>query len=154
METRHWVLVAVLCSAGWASATAGATEPPPRPGATPFPPAAEADADVKAAPPKPDAQKKDPSAKKPAPRRRAVYQQFDRPLMTTPPVGAQPLPTPIPTPAPVQVVPGPTTFIPNGCLGGNCNDPGGNRYQGGVGTTLIGPQGKLCSNNGVTVQCL
>lgn len=146
METRHYLLAAALCSASCLAPTASATEPPPRPGATPFPPAAQA--------PKPEAQKKDPTAKKPAPRRRAVYQQFDLPPPATAPVGVQPLPTPVPTPSPVQVVPGPTTFIPGGCIGGSCNDPAGNRYQGGVGTTLIGPQGKLCSNNGVTVQCL
>jgi hypothetical protein len=41
----------------------------------------------------------------------------------------------------------------NGCDAGGCNDASGARFNGGVGTTLIGPQGQLCTKGPVTAQC-
>lgn len=139
------VLLAVLLSSALFHGMALATEPPPRVGATPL-----VQGEAGRAAPKADASKKKPQQK-----RRAVYQVFDGMPGTAPPVGVQPLPSPSPLapPASMTAVPGPTTFLPSGCHGAACSDPAGNRYQGGVGTTLIGPQGRLCSNNGITVQC-
>ena len=139
------VLLVALLSSALSPGMARATEPPPRVGATPL---VQGEAGKVA--PKADASKKEPQQK-----RRAVYQVFDGMPGTAPPVGVQPRPSPSPlaAPAPVTAVPGPTTFLPSGCQGASCHDPAGNRYQGGVGTTLIGPQGRLCSSNGVTVQC-
>ncbi|UUZ55533.1 hypothetical protein LP419_07760 [Massilia sp. H-1] len=45
----------------------------------------------------------------------------------------------VPAPALPQPIPSPQT--------------NGGAYKGGVGNALIGPDGKLCSNNGITVQC-
>ncbi len=91
------------------------------------------------------------TAKKPV-KRRAVRQVLDddvRPAappaayspQMTPPLSAQPVP---------GVAPGPVNL---NCVGGTCSDTNGGRFNGGVGTTLISPQGKLCNNNGMTVQC-
>ncbi len=90
-------------------------------------------------------------AKKPA-KRRAVRQVLDddvRPVappavyapQMTPPLSAQPVP---------GSAPGPVNL---NCVGSTCTDANGGRFNGGVGTTLISPQGKLCNNNGITVQC-
>ncbi|UUZ50026.1 hypothetical protein LP420_08235 [Massilia sp. B-10] len=49
------------------------------------------------------------------------------------------LPPSVPAPALPQPIPSPQT--------------NGGAYKGGVGNALIGPDGKLCSNNGITVQC-
>ncbi len=97
---------------------------------------------------------KPPHPSKIAPRRSVRLILDDMPGASRP-VGVQPIPLPSQhaVPAPVLTIPGPTTFIPSGCQGAGCTDPHGNRYQGGVGTTLIGPQGRLCSHNGITVQC-
>lgn len=91
--------------------------------------------------------KKAPAAK-PAPvKRRAVRQVLDddvrpvAPATVQAPAIAQPMP---------GVAPAPITI---NCMGGTCTDANGGRFNGGVGTTLISPQGKLCSNNGLTVQC-
>jgi hypothetical protein len=120
----------MVCNNAWA------TEPPPREGA----PRAEAK-------PAPDTPKKKPA------KRRAVRQNLDdapaparvvsraRPTPAAP-VGVQPLPSPVAAPQ-----------ILNGCPGGACTDATGARYHGGVGTTLLSPQGRMCSNNGITVQC-
>ena len=81
---------------------------------------------------KPEDPKKSPAKPtvKPA-KRRAVEQRLDgMPPSAAPPSVVQPMPQPIPSPQ---------------AQGGN--------YKGGVGTTLIGPQGKVCSDNGITVQC-
>ena len=92
-------------------------------------------------------------------KRRSVHQMIDPvprvqspmvygPVLTGPrPVGVRPLPMPMPMPAPAS------PQILNGCNGGACTDPGGTRYHGGVGNVLISPDGRACSNNGITVQC-
>jgi hypothetical protein len=51
---------------------------------------------------------------------------------------------PEPLPAPVRT---------NGCDAGGCNDTNGQRYNGGVGNTLLGPQGQLCTKGVVGAQC-
>ena len=121
---------ALLCNNAWA------TTPPPRVGATP-----EA---------KPDSApvQKTP-ARKPV-KRRAVRQIIDG---TPPPAAAPQVYHPPPGLPPVGVAPQPSPLILNGCTGGVCTDVNGAQYHGGVGTTLIGPQGRVCSNNGVTAQC-
>jgi hypothetical protein len=50
-----------------------------------------------------------------------------------------------------QTIPGPVRM--NSCDGGGCTDVNGNRFNGGVGTTLIGPQGQLCNKGLVNAQC-
>jgi hypothetical protein len=122
----------MVCNNAWA------TEPPPRVGAT----RDEAKPAAKPAPATPQ--------KKPA-KRRSVRQTLDdapAPVVYSPrltpaaPVGVQPLPSPL---APPQIL--------NGCPSGACTDAAGAHYHGGVGTTLLSPQGRMCSNNGITVQC-
>lgn len=127
-------LTAILVS----SVPARAAEPPPRAGATP--PKAEVKPDGATKPVAPQARKK--------PKRRAVYQHFDEPSMRTPPTAVYaPQLTPRIDPTPV---PPPTTL---NCVGATCSDANGGSYRGGVGTSLIGPQGRICNNNGITVQC-
>ena len=88
-------------------------------------------------------------------KRRSVYQHIDPvprvnspmvygPVLTPPaPVGVQPIPMPVPG----------SPVILNNCNGGACTDSSGARYRGGVGSVLISPEGRACSNNGITVQC-
>lgn len=90
-------------------------------------------------------------AKKPI-KRRAVRQILDddiRPV-TPPAVYAPTLTAPRAQPQVHGVPPAPATV---NCIGGACSDSNGGRFNGGVGTTLISPQGKLCNHNGLTVQC-
>lgn len=92
-----------------------------------------------------------PGGKKPV-KRRAVAAQLDDGL--TPPSYRPRLaplaPMPKLAPPHAGVPPGPV--ILNGCPGGACADQGGQRYNP-VGTTLISPQGRMCSNNGISVSC-
>ncbi|WLI90219.1 hypothetical protein Q4S45_03595 [Massilia sp. R2A-15] len=50
-----------------------------------------------------------------------------------------------------QPIPGPVRM--NSCDGAGCTDTNGNRFNGGIGTTLIGPQGQLCNKGLVNAQC-
>lgn len=103
---------------------------------------AEAKADAKA-------------AKKPV-RRRAVPMIVDRmPGPAAPAVYGPVLSVPSPAPMPATITPlaPPAPVILNGCDAGGCNGSNGVRYNGGVGTTLLSPEGRLCHKNGVTVQC-
>lgn len=147
------ILDALFFSAALAvPAAALATDPPPRVGATKSAPeqdqAKAKDKPVKDAPNK--AQK---------PKRRAAYQQFDELPMRTPPTAvyaptltprqdAVPhdrlLPRVDPTPAPPATI---------NCVGAACTDAAGGSYRGGVGTSLINQEGRICNNNGITVQC-
>lgn len=130
------VLMLAILSSVMVCNNAWATEPPPRVGAT--------RAEV---PPKPAAAPQTPK-KKPAKRRSARQVPYDvapipspqvyGPRVGLPPPGAAPLPSPL---------------ILNGCPHGACTDATGARYHGGVGTTLLSPEGRVCSNNGMTVQC-
>jgi len=54
-------------------------------------------------------------------------------------------------PAATATPPGPGVI--NSCDPGGCTDSNGVRYNGGVGTTLLGPQGRVCHRNGALVQC-
>jgi hypothetical protein len=100
------------------------------------------------------------AASKPAPpprpkptRRRSVQQIIEptprivtdgyRPTLTTPAPSALPAPVPPPS-GPVRM---------NSCDAGGCFDTNGARYNGGVGNTLIGPQGQLCTKGVVNAQC-
>ena len=141
------ILKPVLLSAVFAGImlanVASATERPPRIG------------EEKILPKKPDQATPAPAApaKKPI-KRRAVRQILDddnRPA-APPAVYAPTLtpPTVQPQPQVHGVPPAPATL---NCIGGACTDSNGARFNGGVGTTLISPQGKLCNNNGMTVQC-
>lgn len=141
MNTPSRVFLAAIL---FASVPAWATDPPPRAGATPRVEKPDAKPDAK-----PDEAR--PSVPQPArkkPRRRAVYQQFDDIPMRTPSTAVYaPQLTPRIDPTPV---PPPTTL---NCVGAACSDANGGSYRGGVGTSLISPQGRICNNNGITVQC-
>lgn len=91
------------------------------------------------------------SAKTPV-KRRAVRQILDDDIRPAAPpaVYAPTLTRPAAQPQIHGVPPPPATL---NCIGGACTDSSGGRFNGGVGTTLISPQGKLCNNNGLTVQC-
>jgi hypothetical protein len=65
-----------------------------------------------------------------------IVTQGDRPALVSSPPAA--------LPAPVRI---------NSCDAGGCTDTSGQRYNGGVGTTLIGPQGQLCTKGVVNAQC-
>ena len=92
---------------------------------------------------------------KPPVKRRAVRAQLDdeqttyRPTLATP-APALRAPTPQSTMPQTSLPSGPV--ILNGCPGGHCSDQSGQRYNP-VGTTLVSPQGRLCSNNGISVSC-
>ncbi len=92
---------------------------------------------------------KPPPKRKPL-KRRSVQQVIE----PTPRIGAEPyrpileVRPPIPLP---QTIPGPVRM--NSCDAAGCTDINGNRFNGGVGTTLIGPQGQLCNKGPVTAQC-
>lgn len=112
----------------------------------------------KAAPNKTDPNKANPTKdeRKKAPvKRRAVHQIVDGMERPAPRVGYGPVlhPTVLaPVPALPTVMP-PSPAVIGGCMGGTCTDTSGTRYQGGVGTTLLSPTGRLCNNNGATVTC-
>ena len=139
------ILKPVLLSAMVATAMLGnlaaATERPPRIGEERILPKKPADAKpVEQAP-----------AKKPV-KRRAVRQVLDddvrpaaRPTVYAPALTPREPALPVP-----GVAPGPVNI---NCLGGSCTDANGGRYNGGIGTTLISPQGRLCNNNGLAVSC-
>ena len=63
-----------------------------------------------------------------------------RPTLTVRPPAALPGPLPPPTRM-------------NSCDAGGCFDTGGVRYNGGVGSTLLSPQGQLCTRGVVNAQC-
>lgn len=133
MTASKTAMIVLVFSSAFNCAAAYATPPPPRVGAE-----------------KPEAKPEDPKQPTVKPtvkptakptRRRAVEQRLDgMPPSAAPPARLVPQPAP---PSVVQPMPQP---IPSPqAQGGN--------YKGGVGTTLIGPQGKVCSDNGITVQC-
>ena len=148
------VLIAAILMSSLLCSEAQATERPPRPAET----APEARADpAPAKPAKPAADLAPP--KKPI-KRRAVQQIIDGMPPSTPapngPVYGPRLtpstPLPLPSTLPPSAAPPPRTTI-NSCDAGGCTDTNGTRYNGGVGNTLLSPTGRLCSNNGITVQC-
>lgn len=144
------VLMLAILSSFMVCNNAWATEPPPRVGATrDAAPAASPEAHPEA---RGEARGEPAAPKKKPAKRRAVRQLLDdapAPVVYSPrldravPPAMRPLPSPVP--AAPQVL--------NGCNGGACTDAAGARYHGGVGTTLLSPQGRVCSNNGITVQC-
>ncbi|MGZ8340634.1 MAG: hypothetical protein ACXWU9_13735 [Telluria sp.] len=73
----------------------------------------------------------------PAAPRTAVTGTLPAPAL--PSASAPPLPQP-----PAQV---------NSCIGNGCNDTSGTRYTGGVGNTVLDPQGRNCTRTGSTIQC-
>ncbi|MBC7456470.1 MAG: hypothetical protein H7335_22755 [Massilia sp.] len=147
-------LILAILSPALLCASAFATDPPPRVGAVREQarvepkPETPAQPEAKAAPTR-------HTAKKPA-RRRAVAAQLDdgmtAPIYTPPIYGPRLAPGPPVrlAPAPSPIAPGPV--ILNGCENGHCMDGSGARYNQ-VGPTLISPQGRLCSNNGISVSC-
>jgi hypothetical protein len=171
------VLILAILGAALLFPEALATEPPPRVGAVkdasrseppqPQPKAstdpqavvkaggeqkeekAEVKTDAKGKPIKPV----DPplGSKKPV-KRRAVAAQLDDGL--TPPTYRPRLEPVVPMPklSPHQSAVPPGPVILNGCPDGACADQSGARYNP-VGTTLISPQGRMCSNNGISVSC-
>lgn len=136
MEILKPVLVLAILGSALLCAPAIATEPPPRAGATA--------GDVK---PATGADQQAPKRK--PPKRRAVHQIIDGMPASAPPPQSY---RPSLHPAPASMAP-PGPAIGHGCSGPACLDNAGGSYKGGVGTTLISPQGRLCSNNGMTVQC-
>lgn len=91
------------------------------------------------------------TGKKPV-KRRAVAAQLDDGMNRpgyAPRLAPAPAPAIAPLPPPLAV---PSIPLLNGCPNGHCTDASGQRYNP-VGTTLISPQGRLCSNNGISVSC-
>lgn len=117
------VLVLAILSSVLLCNYAWATEPPPRVGAV-----------------KGETKQVSPPPKKKPVKRRAVRQVHDgMPPPSAPPAAYRPQNAPPPL-VPPQSLPVPSSRI-------------GPDYKGGVGTTLLSPDGKLCNNNGMTVQC-
>ena len=96
----------------------------------------------------------DQPAQPPKPIKRRSVQQVIEP---TPPIvtdGYRPtltVPPPAALPAPSAPLPGSPRM--NSCDAGGCTDTGGARYNGGVGNTLLSPQGRLCTKGVVNAQC-
>jgi hypothetical protein len=138
------VLLMAILALALPATSAYATDPPPRVGAERMRPDPV---------PEPAAKPTPAPAKKPL-RRRAVAAQLDdgmNPPTYAPRLDPQPARPPrdrsLQEPAP----PGPV--ILNGCNGAaHCMDQGGSRYNP-VGTSLISPSGRVCSNNGISVSC-
>jgi hypothetical protein len=87
------------------------------------------------------------------PTRRRSVQQVVEPTAR---IGSAPPPSYAPAPAAaarVPVAPPPDPATVRNCDAGGCYDAGGQRYNGGVGTTLLGPQGQLCTKGVVGAQC-
>ncbi len=87
------------------------------------------------------------------PIKRRSVQQVIEPTMPIVTEGYRPTlvirpPAPLPGPARPPAAP-----RMNSCDAGGCNDTGGARYNSGVGNTLTGPQGQLCTRGPVTAQC-
>lgn len=157
--TAAFVVSMLGCAPG-----AWATDPPPRVGATRLaPPAGPARQPAASGQPvaAPAAQARPLTdaelAARNKPKRRAVYQQFDEiPMRNTPPAPYGPQLRPegqfssLPLPR-TELNPAPPVIL--NCVGSACTDAQGGSYRGGVGTTLMSPQGRLCVDNGLTVQC-
>ena len=140
MKLLKPVLLCLVAGGATLALAAAATERPPRVG------------EERILPKKPGDAKPVPSAPAKAPvKRRAVRQVLDDDVRPAAPPTVY---VPQLTPPPSMPVPGvaPSPLILN-CVGATCTDPSGRRYNSGVGTTLIGPQGRLCNDNGLTVQC-
>jgi hypothetical protein len=69
-----------------------------------------------------------------------------------PVIGYGALTIPPQAPAPEPVVP--STAPLNSCIGGACRDAAGGTYNLGPTGTGVSSSGRLCSSNGMTVQCL
>lgn len=165
----HLPLSALAIALLIGAATASATEPPPRVGNAAPTPIEATDArasdvkgaDARAADPKaadPKAAKSPARPTKPPPRRRSVQMTVDGMPASAPPAVYAPALTPRPSPSPILTSPSvglapPAPVIMNSCNAGGCIGTDGQRYNGGVGSALISPQGRLCTNNGITVQC-
>ena len=138
MKLLKPVLLSAIVVGAMFGPAAGAQERPPRVGEERIVPKKPADA--KPAP-----------AKKPH-KRRAARQVLDDDVRPAKPAAVYaPAATVAESRLPVPGAP-PGPVILN-CVGGSCTDTNGGHYNGGVGTSLISPQGKLCNDNGLTVQC-
>ena len=122
-----------------ASLNAGAQQGPPPAPATPQEKAEPPLAPVMPPKRKPIKRRSVQQVVEPTPRIGVAPPSYGPTLTPRPPTAS-----PDPLPAPVRI---------NGCDAGGCNGSNGARYNGGVGTTLLSPEGRLCHNNGVTVQC-
>ena len=138
MQLLKSVLLSGILATSMLGSLATATERPPRIG------------EQKIVAPQPDKANVRTAAKKPI-KRRAVRQVLDddiRPV-APPAVYSPQLTVPAAQPRP-GLPPAPVTL---NCVGATCTDAAGGRFNGGIGSTLIGPQGRLCTDNGLTVQC-
>jgi hypothetical protein len=99
---------------------------------------------------KPPPKAKDAKPVKPPPKRRAVWQVIDpvRPIGSAAPEPYRPILTP-----PAPTAPRPPGPVQLNCGAAGCSDMNGNRYQGGVGNTLLDSQGRTCTQIGTTAQC-
>lgn len=146
------VLMLAILSSVMVCNNAWATDPPPRVGATRSEPAVAPKVPPKVPPKAPP--QAEPAAQPHAPGKKPVKRRCTRQIpYEMAPVTAPPVSAPRLNPAPAGAAPLPSPLILNGCPGAGCTDSSGARYQGGVGNTLLGPDGRACSNNGITVQC-
>jgi len=93
-----------------------------------------------------------PQQRPPQANRRAVEQRIDAtPRIVAP--ASKPAPSLAP-PAAARPV-GPQTSQLMGCVGGQCTDANGASYNAaGAGNAGVNRDGRLCTSNGVTVQCI
>jgi hypothetical protein len=142
MDYLKPALTALLLAMSLASAGVGAQERTQTAPSAAQAPAAKTE-------PGPDAKPAVPPKRKPI-KRRSVQQVIEptprivtdgyRPTLEVRPPSALPAP-----------VAGPVRM--NSCDAGGCTDTSGARFNGGVGNTLIGPQGQLCTKGVVNAQC-
>lgn len=142
MQFLKPVLLSASLATSMLGGAAAATERPPRIG------------EQKIVHPQADKASVPAPAKKPA-KRRAVRQILDDDIRPAAPSAAPPaVYSPQLTVPAVQPRPGlPPAPVTLNCVGASCTDAAGGRFNGGIGTTLISPQGRLCTDNGLTVQC-
>jgi hypothetical protein len=140
MNYPKTALLATLMALSLAATSAGAQQDPPKP-------APEAQPEQAELPLQPVV----PPKRKPI-KRRSVQQVIEpTPRIGTAPPSYGPTLTPRPPAALPDPLPAPVRT--NGCDAGGCNDTSGQRYNGGVGNTLLGPQGQLCTKGVVGAQC-
>jgi hypothetical protein len=129
------VLGAANAQQGATTAQAPEYRPAPRPLTEPY-----ASQVIKNPGPRPIRRRYVPQAIDPTPR---IATDGYRPTLEVRPPAAIPRP----------VAPAPGPVLMNSCDAGGCYDTSGARFNGGVGNTLIGPQGQLCTKGVVYAQC-
>ena len=137
MTELKYVFVVLMLMLVLSPARAQQAPPATAPNAIPAAPAASANTNTK------------PPTVRPPIQRRSVQQMIEPTPRIATDAARAPDASAISAP-PAPVAPPPRIHQ---CDAGGCTDTSGARYNGGVGNTLIGPQGQLCTKGVVNAQC-